>query len=200
MIFRARRDATFMVILLGIGCALGGIRGGYIGQQLCMKYNRSHLPLFMDVTTFLGILPFVGLLNSECPDHHGREIFHFWGGVSLSPFLWSMSDSASSSQSSRNERSRIDVRQFVNYLGKWHWTLLQYPDAGSLQPGSRQTSFTVTLTGFWTITVLPEDQDDMETELARHAAALKRTTTINDEGDGGIETTLLSSNNERHDI
>jgi translation initiation factor 4G len=66
-------DATFLVAVFGLGCALGGILGGYFGQELA-AIHRSYLPLFMAITTILGILPFVGLLNSTSPNAHG-----FWG-------------------------------------------------------------------------------------------------------------------------
>jgi translation initiation factor 4G len=63
-------DATFLVAVFGFGCAMGGILGGYFGQELA-AIHRSYLPLFMAVTTILGILPFVGLLNSSFPNAHG---------------------------------------------------------------------------------------------------------------------------------
>jgi predicted MFS family arabinose efflux permease len=70
-------DATFMVMLFGIGCAIGVICGGYIGQ-VCMRCNRSYLPLFMAASTFLGIFPFLGLLNSslwESTHKAGKKLF-----------------------------------------------------------------------------------------------------------------------------
>ncbi len=55
-------DATFVVAVFGFGCASGGIFGGYLGG-MANRANRSYLPLFMALTTYLGILPFLGLLN-----------------------------------------------------------------------------------------------------------------------------------------
>lgn len=63
-------DATYLVAIFGIGCAAGGILGGYIGQVV-MEIDRSYLPLFMAVTTVLGILPFLALLNSTFTNAHG---------------------------------------------------------------------------------------------------------------------------------
>jgi predicted MFS family arabinose efflux permease len=74
-------DATFMVMLFGIGCAIGVICGGYIGE-VGMRCNRSYLPLFMAASTFLGIFPFLGLLNSSFPDRHGYKamVYSILGG------------------------------------------------------------------------------------------------------------------------
>lgn len=55
-------DATLVVAMFGFGCAAGGIFGGYLGG-MANRANRSYLPLFMALTTYLGILPFLGLLN-----------------------------------------------------------------------------------------------------------------------------------------
>jgi translation initiation factor 4G len=55
-------DATFVVAVFGFGAAAGGIFGGYLGG-LANQANRSYLPLFMALTTYLGILPFLALLN-----------------------------------------------------------------------------------------------------------------------------------------
>jgi translation initiation factor 4G len=55
-------DATLLVFFFGVGCALGGVLGGYWGQ-LTTQINRSYMPLFMAATTFLGIFPFLGLLD-----------------------------------------------------------------------------------------------------------------------------------------
>ena len=66
-------DATYLVLIFGLGCAAGGVLGGYLGQAV-QAVNRSYLPLFMAVTTAAGILPFWGLLNSHFTNAHG-----FWG-------------------------------------------------------------------------------------------------------------------------
>lgn len=63
-------DATFLVFMFGLGCAAGGVFGGYWGQVI-QSWNRAWLPLFMAVTTFMGIFPFVGLLNSTFTSAHG---------------------------------------------------------------------------------------------------------------------------------
>jgi MFS family permease len=75
-------DATFLVFLFGLGCAVGGILGGYLGQKV-QAINRSYLPLFMSATTLLGILPFLGLLNSNFSSARGPRamFFSISGGV-----------------------------------------------------------------------------------------------------------------------
>lgn len=63
-------DATFLVVIFGVGCAVGGVLGGYLGQVV-QSSNRAHLPLFMSFTTVAGILPFLGLLNAPYAKAHG---------------------------------------------------------------------------------------------------------------------------------
>jgi MFS family permease len=75
-------DATFLVFLFGLGCAVGGVLGGYLGQKV-QAMNRSYLPLFMSATTLLGILPFLGLLNSHFSSARGPRavFFSISGGI-----------------------------------------------------------------------------------------------------------------------
>lgn len=75
-------DATYLVLLFGLGCAAGGILGGYWGQ-LFQSYDRSYLPIFMGATTILGIFPFWGLLNSSTTNAHGwtAVLCSFGGGL-----------------------------------------------------------------------------------------------------------------------
>lgn len=75
-------DATYLVFMFGLGCAAGGVLGGYWGQ-LFIDWNRSYLPLFMAATTFLGIFPFIGLLNGSFTNAHGVEavFFSIMGGL-----------------------------------------------------------------------------------------------------------------------
>lgn len=74
-------DATFVVAVFGLGGAVGGILGGSLGG-MANRANRSYLPLFMASTTYLGILPFVGLLNDPTYTHVSwRPCFYaFVGG------------------------------------------------------------------------------------------------------------------------
>ena len=75
-------DATYLVFMFGLGCFAGGVMGGWWGQVFS-TWNRSYLPLFMATTTFLGIFPFVGLLNGSFTNAHGVEavLYSFVGGL-----------------------------------------------------------------------------------------------------------------------
>lgn len=63
-------DATFLVLVFGVGCTLGGILGGYLGGLVGAR-NPAHLPLFMAASTALGILPFYRLLNDPFANPRG---------------------------------------------------------------------------------------------------------------------------------
>jgi len=56
------QKATYLLLLFGIGAALGGIVGGWIGSYLS-TLHPSYLPYFMSLSTFFGIFPFWALLN-----------------------------------------------------------------------------------------------------------------------------------------
>lgn len=73
-------DATFVVAVFGFGCAAGGIFGGYLGG-LANRTNRSYLPLFMALTTYLGIMPFLALLNDPTYTHASwKPCFYAFAG------------------------------------------------------------------------------------------------------------------------
>jgi predicted MFS family arabinose efflux permease len=174
-------DATFMVMLFGVGCAIGGIVGGYIGQK-CQQQNRSMLPLFMAVTTFCGIMPFLGLLNSQFPNKHGYKAmgYSILGGciasfpsVNVRPCILNVNPP-------ETRGAALTAANLLITLGRGMGpsciTLM-----GSIFNFSRQESFNITLSVFWTITsihllflakTLPEDQDSMEEGLHRYAAEL----------------------------
>jgi MFS family permease len=56
--------ATLVLAVFGVGCMVGGIGGGVLGQRL---YNRrkAYLPLFMGLSTLLGVGPMLYLINAE---------------------------------------------------------------------------------------------------------------------------------------
>ena len=56
--------ATILLFWFGVGCAAGGVLGGFIGAK-AMRINRAALPLFMACATFVGIFPFLGLLDLD---------------------------------------------------------------------------------------------------------------------------------------
>ena len=172
-------DATYLVAIYGLGCALGGIQGGYIGQQ-AMQWNRSYLPLFMAITTVLGIVPFMILLNTNFESAHG------WAGslcalaagwmaslpsVNARPCLLNVNPPESRGAALTAANLLVTLGRG---LGPSCITLLQ-----QFLGTSRRMAFNLTLSTFWVVSAgqllllmktLPRDQDAMEAELAQYAA------------------------------
>ena len=170
-------DATMLVLWFGIGCALGGILGGYLGQ-LTMNMDRKYLPYFMAASTFLGMFPFLALLNG--PFHTAGILPCFYallGGcvanlpsVNMRPCIINVN--APQVRGASLNASNIAIN-LARGAGPSCITLM-----GAIWGVSRRFSFNVTLIVFWTISAvmlgflaqtLPRDQDAMETELARYA-------------------------------
>jgi MFS family permease len=174
------QQATFLVMLFGVGCAIGGITGGYLGQFF-MRGNRSHLPIFMGVSTFLGIFPFIALLNSDFPYHSGykAKVYTILGGliaslpsVNIRPCIINVNPPESRGAALTAGNLFVTLGRGI---GPSCIVLL-----GSIFHFSRQMSFTITLSVFWTISAiqllflaktLPNDQDAMEEKLVQYAAA-----------------------------
>lgn len=173
-------DATFMVLLFGVGSAIGGIAGGYIGQ-LCVKRDKTHVAYFMAISTFLGILPFLALLNTTFDSTHVGYLamtYSITGGIIASLPSVSVRPCIINVNPPETRGAALTASNLLITLGRGIGpsciTLM-----GSVANLSRQTALNVTLTSFWTITTLqlvflaqtlPKDQDDMEAELARYAA------------------------------
>eukprot|EP00980_Cylindrotheca_fusiformis_P007697 scaffold1624_cov105-Cylindrotheca_fusiformis.AAC.8 len=180
-------DATVLVMIFGIGCAIGGIAGGYIGQ-LCLRRDRKWLPYFMAITTALGIVPFVALLET---DFDRDTPYSKKSGVGWLAMTYSLLGGIIASLPGVNVRpciinvnppetrgAALTASNLLITLGRGIGpsciTLM-----GSIFKLSRQTAFNWTLTIFWLITAIqllflaqtfPQDQDDMEAELERYAA------------------------------
>jgi len=183
-------DATYLVAVFGIGCAVGGILGGYWGQVF-QSWNRSYLPLYMSVTTFLGVVPFLGLLNGTTHNAHGIVAagFSFLGGciaslpsVCVRPVLINVNppETRGAALTAANL-----VIQFARGAGPSCITLL-----GSVFGLKRQLSFSVTLAVFWTISAiqliflaktLPKDEDKMNAELAAYASSVTAANDVDNE-------------------
>lgn len=201
-------DATFMVMLFGLGCAIGGILGGYCGQML-MRYNRSYLPLFMATTTFLGFFPFFGLLNSTFRNPRGyiAMFYSVTGGciasipsVNVRPCIINVNPPETRGAALTAANLIIMVARGV---GPSCITLM-----GAIWHVDRQFSFSVTLFSFWTITAiqllflaksLPKDQDLMEAELARYAEMAVRNNLENGKSNGQTDALPLLSLDGRGD-
>jgi len=170
-------DATMLVLWFGIGCALGGIFGGYLGQ-LTMSMSTSYLPLFMAASTFLGIFPFIALLNG--PFHTASILPCFYsllGGlvanlpsVNMRPCIINVN--APEVRGASLNASNVAIN-LARGAGPSCITIM-----GAIWGVSRQFSFNVTIIVFWVISAiqlvflsktLPHDQDAMEMELARYA-------------------------------
>jgi len=184
-------QATFLVMLFGVGCAIGGITGGYLGQ-LFMKGNRSYLPVYMGTSTILGIFPFLFLLNSDFSDHSGflSKFYSVLGGcvaslpsVNVRPCIINVNPPESRGAALTAANLFVTLGRGI---GPSCIVLL-----GSIFNASRQSSFSITLSVFWTISgiqlfylanTLPVDQDSMEEELARYAAATRGNTSCKEDG------------------
>jgi len=168
-----------LVMVFGIGCAIGGIAGGYIGQ-VCQEINRSYVPYYMALTTWLGIFPFLLLLNTDFGprNHYLAMAYSLLGGciaslpsVNVRPCILNVNPPETRGAALTASNLFITLGRGI---GPSCITLM-----GSIGHLSRQTSFNWTISIFWTICAiqlvflgktLPQDQDDMEAELARYAA------------------------------
>jgi MFS family permease len=189
-------EATFMVMLFGIGCAVGGIAGGYIGQHFMIQ-NRSYLPLYMAATTFLGIFPFLDLLNSNFPIHNGyrAKVLSILGGCIASLPSVSVRPCIINVNPPETRGAALTAANLLVTLGRGigpSFIVIM----GTVFQVSRQVSFNVTLAGFWTVSAiqlvflaktLPMDQDAMEASLAQYAATAN--------GDASITGQLSEHNN-----
>lgn len=172
-------EATFMVMLFGVGCAIGGIAGGYIGQRF-MAQNRSYLPLYMAATTFLGIFPFLELLNSNFPHHNGykAKALSIAGGCIASLPSVNVRPCILNVNPPETRGAALTAANLLVTLGRGIGPSCIVV-MGTIFQVSRQFSFNVTLAGFWTISAiqllflaktLPIDQDAMEASLVQYAA------------------------------
>ncbi|GKY99145.1 hypothetical protein MPSEU_000870000 [Mayamaea pseudoterrestris] len=171
-------DATFMVVCFGVGCAIGGILGGVIGQRI-YDFRRSWLPLFMSATTMLGILPFICLLNTHFTNAHGpMGLFLTVSGgiianlpsVNSRPCLINVNPPESRGAALTAANVLVNLGRG---LGTSTVTLMVV-----IFEVDRQFAFNVTLIVFWSISALQliflsktlaQDQDAMEGELAAYA-------------------------------
>ena len=170
-------DATFLVLWFGIGATCGGILGGYLGQ-LTVRHDRSYLPLFMAATTFLGMFPFLLLLNG--PFHTAAPLaclYSFLGGcvanlpsVNVRPCIINVNPPETRGAALTAANLVINLSRGA---GPSSITIM-----AAIWGLSRQFSFNLTLIVFWTIgsvqlfllsRTLPADWDAMERDLAKYA-------------------------------
>eukprot|EP00560_Eucampia_antarctica_P005150 CAMPEP_0197842092 /NCGR_PEP_ID=MMETSP1437-20131217/46544_1 /TAXON_ID=49252 ORGANISM="Eucampia antarctica, Strain CCMP1452" /NCGR_SAMPLE_ID=MMETSP1437 /ASSEMBLY_ACC=CAM_ASM_001096 /LENGTH=888 /DNA_ID=CAMNT_0043451931 /DNA_START=83 /DNA_END=2749 /DNA_ORIENTATION=- len=171
------RKATYLVFLFGIGCAAGGILGGYLGTK-AMDIDRRLLPLFMAVSTFLGIFPFLGLLDAH---YDGTGFFVSFCAISagcianlpsvnVRPCLINVNPPETRGAALTAANLLVNLARGA---GPSAITM-----TGAIWGVSRQFSFNVMLIVFWGITsvfllilmiTLPRDQDAMDAELKQYA-------------------------------
>ena len=67
--------------MFGVGAAAGGILGGFLGS-LSARIDQRYLPIFMALTTSLGIVPFLALLDDPTYTRAGWRpcLYAFAGG------------------------------------------------------------------------------------------------------------------------
>jgi len=169
--------STFLVFWFGVGSAFGGVLGGYFGAE-ATKVNRALLPLFMALSTLLGILPFLGLLDLNINGPSLLAIFcSFSGGcianlpsVNVRPCLLNVNPPETRGAAMTAANLMINVARGAGP------SLLIFSQA--LFGVSRQYSFNVTIIIFWCISTvlllilagtLPADQDAMDADLALYA-------------------------------
>jgi len=172
--------ATLLVLWFGIGMAAGGILGGYIGT-ICMRINRSMLPIFMAVSTLIGIFPFLGLLDLTLKGKKFLPVFlALTGGcvaslpsVNVRPCLLNVNPPETRGAAMTAANLIINVARGAGP------SLITLPQ--TFFGVSRQYSFNMTIIVFWIITTvmlvilaktLPVDQDRMDEELARYAESM----------------------------
>ncbi|KAL7532930.1 hypothetical protein ACHAWF_004288 [Thalassiosira exigua] len=173
------QDATFIVAVFGVGCAVGGILGGFVGA-LASQADRRYLPLFMAMSTFLGIIPFIALLDDTSYD-----------SASVVPCFYAFAAGCLISLSSVNVRPCIINVNPPEIRGATLTTAnLIINAARGVGPSflttlvgfgfSRSHGFNILIITFWTMSAiqlallaktLPADQDRMEAELATYASS-----------------------------
>ena len=172
--------STLLIVWFGLGCAAGGIIGGAIGTKM-IKINRSFLPLFMAVSTILGIVPFLGLLDLDLNGASLLAIFLAFTGpcvanlpsVNVRPCILNVNPPESRGAAMTAANLMVNVARGAG------------PSIVTLSQGyfgaTRQESFNISLIIFWTLTTLlllvlaktlPDDQDSMEAELEQYAASM----------------------------
>lgn len=172
--------ATILVLWFGLGAASGGIAGGFLGMQ-AMRINRAMLPILMAAATFVGIFPFLGLLDFE---FHSANllgaVLGYSGGfianlpsVNVRPCLINVNPPETRGAAMTAANLIISV---ARGLGPLLITLSQ-----AMFGVTRQYSFNMVLIIFWSITTVlllilaktfPTDQDAMDAELARYVDSM----------------------------
>jgi len=151
-------------------------------------YKRTYLPIFMSLTTLLGIVPFVCLLNTHFTRAHGAYgillalssgLIASLPSVNVRPCLINVNPPETRGASLTAANLLISLGRGI---GPSCVTLM-----GSIFHVDRRFSINFTLSLFWIVSsiqlvmlakTLPKDQDNMEAELASYAKAAMEQYTI----------------------
>mmetsp|Transcript_772 Transcript_772/g.1314 ORF Transcript_772/g.1314 Transcript_772/m.1314 type:complete len:836 (-) Transcript_772:91-2598(-) len=182
--------STILIVWFGLGSAAGGVIGGTIGTKL-QRINRAFLPLFMALSTALGIVPFLGLLDLKLNGASFLAVFLAFIGpcvanlpsVNVRPCILNVNPPETRGAAMTAANLMVNVGRGA---GPSIITLSQ-----QFFYATRQYSFNLSLIVFWSLTTLlliilaktlPYDQDAMDAELERYAASKISKATGDEEG------------------
>ena len=167
------QDATFLVLVFGVGSALGGIAGGWAGQATT-RIHTSYMPLFMAISTFFGIFPFVGLLNGT---YHSASFvpctYAFMGGLIANLPSVSVRPALINVNLPETRGATLTAANLVVNLARGTGPVM-LTSLSAVMGWSRKGSFEVLLVTNWVVgamllailaRTLPRDQEWVEQEL-----------------------------------
>jgi len=169
-----------------------------------MEFNRALLPIFMALSTLLGILPFVGLLNLDIDSPNLIAILLSLSGgcianlpsVNVRPCLLNVNPPETRGAAMTASNLMINVARGAGP------SLIIFSQA--LFGVSRRYSFNVSIIVFWVISAFlliilaftfPADQDAMDKELAEYAHSI-----MNPDGNKRGSFRILNKNTSKHDV
>mmetsp|Transcript_16359 Transcript_16359/g.37421 ORF Transcript_16359/g.37421 Transcript_16359/m.37421 type:complete len:782 (+) Transcript_16359:438-2783(+) len=173
------QDATFVVAVFGIGSAVGGIMGGVLGT-IATRLGRHILPIFMSLSTILGLIPFLALLNDDSYDSASWKpcSFAFVGGFFSSLPAVNVRPCIINVNTPELRGVQLTVANIVINLargvGPWVLTDVMIDALGQ----NRVTGFELLLLMFWSAAAvvlamlaktLPTDQKKVEAILSSYA-------------------------------
>jgi len=170
------RDATFLVAAFGVGAAVGGGMGGWLGQTFARK-DRRLMPVYMSLTTLLAVVPTLLVVNAPYSRMNATSFsyallsgcFANLAGVNVRPAMIGINPPEVRGVSMTAANLVINLGRgvgpaFVTILGEW---------AGY----NRRESFNVLISSCWTLTAilllmltwtLPYDEERMTEGLRRY--------------------------------
>jgi len=161
-------NATYVIMLFGIGAALGGIFGSVTGQFLQNK-NRALLGIFMGATTILSIPPILALVLIPDGKKHLAVFFVLAtvGGFLASPTGANIPAIVINSNTPETRGSALALFNMCNDVGKGLGPLI---GAALIGVFGRRIALTIAITAWLPCGVLclllsityPSDEDNMK--------------------------------------